>query len=63
MSEGWTATLRELADAHKDKRSLMLSAEDLDLPENDVEDLMSALHDYNLTAVVMYRPFFDWMVT
>ena len=63
VQEGWEDTLRELAQAHEEGRGLMLSTEDLDLPETDVEDLVSALHDYNLTTVVMYRPFFEWMIS
>ncbi len=63
VNEGWAATLRELEEARTEKRGLMLSSEDLDLPETDVEDLISSLRDYNLTAVVMYRPFFEWMIS
>ena len=54
---------QELAHAHEEARGLMLSTEDLDLPETDLEDLVSALHDYNLTTVVMYRPFYEWMIS
>ena len=42
-------------------RSLMLSTEDFDLPEVDLEQLAEALHDFNLTTVVMLRPFFSWI--
>merc|ERR1719345_213557 len=63
VQEGGEDTLRELAQAHAEGKGLMLSTEDLDLPETDVEDLVSALHDYNLTTVVMYRPFFEWMIS
>ena len=58
---GWKNLLRAVEQAHSRGRSLMLSTEDFDLPEVDLEQLAEALHDFNLTTVVMLRPFFSWI--
>ena len=58
---GWKNLLRAVEQAQSRGRSILLSTEDFDLPEVDLEALAEALHDFNLTTVVMLRPFFKWI--
>ena len=58
---GWRMLRKAIDHAHSRGRSVLLSAEDFDLPEADLEQLADALHDFNLTTVVMLRPFFEWI--
>jgi hypothetical protein len=63
VKDGWRDLQKTLTSARQTRRSIILSAEDLDLPETNIEDLAGNLHDFNMTTVVMYRPFNEWMVS
>ena len=60
---GWGELVHALVTARHAGRSVLLSAEDLGLPETNIETLASALHDFDVKVVVMYQPLFKWMAS
>ena len=60
---GWGELVHALVTARHAGRSIVLSAEDLGLPETNIEALASALHDFDVKVVVMYQPLFEWMAS
>ena len=60
---GWGDLVHALVTARHAGRSIVLSAEDLGLPETNIEALASALHDFDVKVVVMYQPLFEWMAS
>ena len=63
VQEGWDNLNMALDDARAEGRGIILSAEDFDRPDVRVKELFEALHGFNVTTVVMYRHYFEWIAS
>jgi hypothetical protein len=63
VEQGWRDLRSALDTARKAGQHVFLSAEDFDRPDVRVEELFDALHGFNVTTLVMYRHYFDWMAS
>ena len=63
VERGWADLEAVLHTARREGKGVILSAEDFDRPDVRVKELFDALHGFNVTTVVMYRHYFDWIAS
>ena len=63
VQQGWDDLNGALDAARAEGRGIILSAEDFDRPDVRVKELFDALHGFNVTTVVMYRHYFEWIAS
>jgi hypothetical protein len=63
VQQGWGDLWSALDTAREKGQSVILSAEDFDRPDVRVKELFNALHGFNVTTVVMYRHYFEWIAS
>ena len=63
VQQGWDNLNMALNDTRAEGRGIILSAEDFDRPDVRVKELFDALHGFNVTTVVMYRHYFEWIAS
>ena len=59
----WPGFVRFLQRARARHRNVVLSAEDLSRPNVDISRLAGALASFDTSVVLMYRHFFEWLVS
>ena len=63
VQQGWGDLWSALDTAREEGKGVILSAEDFDRPDVRVKELFNALHGFNVTTVVMYRHYFEWIAS
>ena len=63
VEQGWRDLNTALDTARAKGKGVILSAEDFDRPDVRVKELFDALHGFDVTTVVMYRHYFDWVAS
>ena len=63
VEQGWRNLIIALDTARAEGKGVILSAEDFDRPDVRVKELFDALHGFDVTTVVMYRHYFDWIAS